>query len=61
MFIKCIHIFNEIVEYPGLYRNQDDFRFLKTNIFFIIQKILYFVSISVKCISRQIFNEIVEN
>ena len=49
-------IFDEIVENQDLNGNKDDFWKKK---YILIEKILYFISISLKCILWQILNEIV--
>ena len=48
---------NESVENQDLYRNKDDFcNIFKTKIIiFLISKILYIISISVKCIRCRIY------
>ena len=53
----------KIVKNYYLYRNKDDFKNLKTHKItcFSMEKILYFINLSVKCIFRQIKNEIVKN
>ena len=46
--LKCIswHIFHEIVENQDLYKNKDDFI-----LYFLMSNIIYFNSLSVKCVS----------
>ena len=63
--VKCIwQISNEVIEYQDLYRNKDHIRkkqITKKICSFNSKKIVYFISISVKCIFLQIYDDIKED
>ena len=56
MKLRFWQIFNEIVDYQDLYRTKEEIlkKNLKRKPCFLTQKILYFTSISVKCIKCRV-------